>query len=134
MENPKERSESILLIDEDLCTGCLSCKPYCPVSAIFFSCEEGVAGIDKDRCVECRVCIRSQVCPVEAFAREELEWPRIIRAAFSDPRFVHSGTDIAGRGTAEMKTNDVTDNYKTGSGNGDVRCGKDDSEVGRDRR
>jgi hypothetical protein len=43
-----------------------------------------------------------------------LQWPRILRRAFSDPLYVHEGTDVPGRGTEEMKTNDVTGRFSDG--------------------
>jgi hypothetical protein len=48
------------------------------------------------------------VCPTGALTPPELEWPRSLRAAFSDPTVVHAGTGVGGRGTEEIKTNDVT--------------------------
>jgi hypothetical protein len=38
---------------------------------------------------------------------EDLPWPRIARRVFSDPLVEHTSTGIAGRGTEEVKTNDV---------------------------
>jgi len=70
--------------------------------------------IDQDSCVECGVCLRSEVCREGAFMREELPWPRVLRAEFSDPTIPHKKTDIGGRGTAEMKTNDVSGRIKRG--------------------
>ena len=48
------------------------------------------------------------VCPTDAITPEELTWPRLVRRAFSDPQVPHESTGIHGRGTAEVKTNDVT--------------------------
>jgi hypothetical protein len=70
--------------------------------------------IEADECVECGVCARSGICQDGAFVREELVWPRILRAEFSDPTIPHKKTDIAGRGTAEMKTNDVSGRIRRG--------------------
>lgn len=100
-------------IDPELCTACEMCLPYCPMGAIFMS-DEGVAIIDRDKCVECGVCLRSAECPVDAFVQEELSWPRSMRAFFSDPLTVFSETRLAGRGTEEMKTNEVTGRFKSG--------------------
>jgi ferredoxin len=72
------------------------------------------AAIDRDECVECAACFRSKVCPENAIQEETLDWPRILRKAFSDPVYTHKGTDIPGRGTEEMKTNDVTGRFKDG--------------------
>ena len=44
----------------------------------------------------------------------ELEWPRILRYIWSDPMAVFPKTGIAGRGTQEMKTNDVSGRFKDG--------------------
>jgi len=109
-----------MLIDGESCVGCGSCVPYCPVEAIVL--HEGhrnkkqktYAYINPDDCVECSVCVRASVCPTDAIEEQELEWPRILRKAFSDPLYVHQGTDVPGRGTEEMKTNDVTGRYADG--------------------
>jgi hypothetical protein len=45
---------------------------------------------------------------------EDLEWPRIVRQVFSDPLVEHTSTGIHGRGTEEVKTNDVTDRVAVG--------------------
>jgi NAD-dependent dihydropyrimidine dehydrogenase PreA subunit len=99
-------------INPDKCQTCAQCIPFCPVGAIRVS-EKKVA-IEADECVECGVCARSGVCLDGAFIKEELPWPRVLRAEFSDPMIPHKKTDIAGRGTAEMKTNDVTGRVKRG--------------------
>jgi hypothetical protein len=67
-----------------------------------------------DECVECGVCIRAGVCPTNALLQQEIIWPRTIRSNLSDPLIVHKETRIPGRGTEEMKTNDVTGRYKRG--------------------
>jgi hypothetical protein len=54
------------------------------------------------------------VCPTAAFEPDELTWPRVVRRAFSDPRVPHESTGVEGRGTEEVKTNDVTGRVKTG--------------------
>src|SRR5713226_7375724 len=54
------------------------------------------------------------VCPTAAFEPEELVWPRVVRRAFSDPRVPHESTGIEGRGTEEVKTNDITGRVKVG--------------------
>jgi len=99
-------------IDSLKCQKCAKCIPFCPVGAI--SVKEKNVIIDADECVECGVCARSGICEDGAFVREGLVWPRILRAEFSDPTIPHKKTDIAGRGTAEMKTNDVSGRIKRG--------------------
>lgn len=101
-----------MLIDEEACIGCDICVPYCPVEAI--SMEGDIAVIDLDTCVECGTCKRVERCPTDAFYWGEIEYPRSIRKAFSDPAHKHEETGVAGRGTEEMKTNDVTDRIGTG--------------------
>ena len=70
--------------------------------------------IDEDECVECSVCLRSGCCPTEALFQPELVWPRTVRKNFSDPLKIHPETRIPGRGTEEMKTNDVTGRFRRG--------------------
>lgn len=101
-----------MIIDTETCTGCESCVRYCPVEAI--SVKEGHAEIDQDMCVECGVCFRASVCPVDAIVEPELTWPRTLRSLFSNPITVFEETGVAGRGTDEVKSNDVTGRYKRG--------------------
>lgn len=100
-------------IDQELCIGCESCVPVCTVGAIHMG-EDGKAHVDLDACVECGVCVRSEVCPVNAIYMPRLEYPRILRNYFSDPTATHKLTGIPGRGTEEVKTNDVTLRYDWG--------------------
>jgi len=99
-------------IDPELCIACEACLPYCPMGVI--SMKDDMAIIDEDECVDCSVCLKSKVCPVDAFVFEPAPWPRSLRNTFSDPRTEHKETRIAGRGTEEMKTNDVTGRFKRG--------------------
>jgi NAD-dependent dihydropyrimidine dehydrogenase PreA subunit len=101
-----------LKIDPELCIVCEACLPYCPMAAIGI--KGDMATIDVDECVECGVCFRSGVCPVDAFVEEVHEWPRSVRAAFSNPLIVHKETRVPGRGTEEAKTTDVTGRFKRG--------------------
>ena len=41
-------------------------------------------------------------------------WPRNLRAQFSNPSVVHPGTGVPGRGTDEIKSNDVTGRLRGG--------------------
>lgn len=82
--------------------------------------------IDQDECVECGACLRSGACKTGALYQPELQWPRSIRQAFSAVlvgygAFEEAGVHgyrrpdaMGGRGTAEMKTNDVTGRYRDG--------------------
>lgn len=101
------------------------------------------AQIDRDACVECYQCSRGMsqehlnptlvrgirtllgwmrlrfepepdVCPTAAFEPEDLQWPRLVRRAFSDVTATHESTGIHGRGTEEVKTNDVTGRVRRG--------------------
>ncbi|MGI6129795.1 MAG: DUF362 domain-containing protein [bacterium] len=100
-------------IVEELCSGCEMCVPYCPVGAI--KVEDSVY-IDQELCVECGTCLRMANCPTEALEEpaETYEKPRSVRKFFSDAMATHKETLLPGRGTEEVKTNDVTARIKRG--------------------
>ena len=100
-------------VDEDKCTGCLDCIDYCPVGAIKEA-AGGMVSIDEEECVECGCCLRVGACEYEALWQPELDWPRVLRAQFSNPAVPHPSTSVGGRGTEETKTNDVTGRYPRG--------------------
>jgi len=100
------------MIIKEECIGCGSCVPYCPMEAIIL--KEDKAIIDQDECVECNACLRVEVCSMDAIEMPKLEWPRNIRQELSDPSCRHSSTGGPGRGTSEMKTNEVTGRYQRG--------------------
>ena len=102
-----------MLIDRDMCLGCGECRPYCIVGAISIKDEE--AYIDQDECLECGSCLRTKACPVNAIYMPTLEWPRVLREQFSNPVARHPKTKMGGRGTEEVKTNEVT---------GRIQCGQ----------
>lgn len=99
-------------IDPDKCSGCEQCIPYCPVNVIQM--KNDIAEIDYDGCVECSNCLRNADCPTDAIYQDELGWPRSIRRVLSDVLATGTTTDLPGRGTEEMKTNDVTGRFKMG--------------------
>ncbi len=130
-------------IDEYRCVACGNCVSVCPVGAIYIDPAVGRARVNREECVECHACYRGMskehlypplvrairkaaralrfrfdpepdICPTDALTPEVLEWPRIVRRAFSDPQVPHESTGIHGRGTAEVKTNDVTGRVKEG--------------------
>ena len=116
-----------MLIDKEKCIGCEECHPYCPVGAISsVETESGaVSEIDQDECVECGACFeRSGVCPVDAIYMPKLEWPRSLREPFSNPHIKHPSTTGQGRGTEEMKTNDVTGRYGYGMAGVAIEMGR----------
>ncbi|MHA1231112.1 MAG: DUF362 domain-containing protein [Candidatus Helarchaeota archaeon] len=96
-------------LNTDKCIGCGRCVIICPVQAIKIIDKKAV--VDKDLCVECSTCIRSAGCPVNAIKHKRLKWPRLVRNPFSDVIATHRLTGIPGRGTEEMKTNDVTNRF-----------------------
>src|SRR5689334_887622 len=124
-------------INPEKCVACGNCTYVCPMEAIYIDPATNRAKIDADECVECYACYNGlsqehlnptlvravrrvlkwarirfdpepDVCPTAAFEPDELTWPRVVRRAFSDPRVPHESTGIDGRGTEEVKTNDVT--------------------------
>ena len=129
-------------IDKSKCVGCGNCHAICPMGAISLD-TDGKSKVNQDECVECSTCYRvlrnegyptiavrairsilgflhlqylapPDVCPTGALTPPELEYPRSLRAAFSDPTVVHAGTGVGGRGTEEIKTNDVTGRLREG--------------------
>jgi NAD-dependent dihydropyrimidine dehydrogenase PreA subunit len=97
-----------MTINVEKCIKCGFCIPYCPMECI--SEGDDAMVIDNEECVECGACLRNAGCPVDAFESPELGIPRYIRRAFSDPFGKHENTEYkhTGRGTEEIKTNDVT--------------------------
>ncbi len=107
------------------------------MGAIYVDQSLNRAVVDQDECVECYTCFNGMskehlnptvvrtmralfkmmrlrfdpepdVCPTSALEPQELVWPRVVRRAFSDPRVPHESTGVSGRGTEEVKTNDIT--------------------------
>jgi NAD-dependent dihydropyrimidine dehydrogenase PreA subunit len=111
-----------MFIDGDKCIGCESCINWCPMGAIGMAGETAV--IDPAECVECNVCRRVEICPVDAFVQKPLEWPRSVRAIYSDPLNIHKETGLAGRGTEEIKTNDVTGRFRRGQAGVAIEVGR----------
>jgi len=132
-----------MIINQKKCVACGNCIAVCPMSAIYVDTEKNRANINNDACVECGTCFRGMstenlnpfavrtvrkiakifrfrfepepdVCPTGAFEMNELEMPRLIRQIFSDPVVEHKSTGIKGRGTEEVKTNDVRLRVDTG--------------------
>jgi NAD-dependent dihydropyrimidine dehydrogenase PreA subunit len=101
-----------MIIDKEKCTGCGECVKFCTTSAIRVKKKKGE--IDQDKCAECGNCLRVKVCPSDAIFQNQISWPRTIRNIFSDPISVFKETGVTGRGTEEMKTNDVTGRFKKG--------------------
>ncbi len=140
-------------IDPKLCVGCANCVAVCPMEAISVDHTSRRANVDLDECVECHACYRGMsrerlnptavrlvrraaelfrfrfdpepdVCPTSAITSEELTWPRTVRRAFSDVLVTHESTGILGRGTEEVKTNDVTGRLEAGRAGFVVELGR----------
>lgn len=130
-------------INPDKCVACGNCTYVCPMGAISIDPALNRATIHRDECVECYACYNGlsrehlpaplvrtvrkllhlgrvrfdpepDICPTAAFEPEDLQWPRVVRRAFSDPRATHESTGVQGRGTEEVKTNDVTGRVQWG--------------------
>ena len=132
-----------MVINPRKCVACGNCVAVCPMGAIYIDHSINRATINDDACVECGNCFRGMttenlnptivriirgiakifrfrfepepdVCPTAAIEMNELTMPRLIRQIFSDPVIEHSSTGIKGRGTEEVKTNDVSLRVDTG--------------------
>ena len=91
----------------ETCTGCEECLPYCPQGAIFMT-EVACAAVNRDLCVECGVCIDTDICPVSAFEEDPHEM-----ATFKRPfgRLLSKHLDpenVVKESGCDVKTNDVT--------------------------
>jgi ferredoxin len=125
-------------IDSDKCTGCGNCIYYCPMDAIYIgkSNNKKVAIINDEECVECGLCLRMmnleakipilrrEVCPTSAFYQNELTYPRILRETFSNPTLIKEATEVAGRGTEEVKTINVTHRVKDDEAGFNIELGR----------
>ena len=106
--------------DPDKCIACKRCFPYCPMGRIqTFKQHDQIHGriyieIDQEACTDCGVCLRSNVCPVKALYQPEDPWPREVRRILSNPFIEFAGSQVPGRGTEEMKTNDVKGTFLPG--------------------
>lgn len=99
-----------MYVDQEKCVGCGICVVTCPVGAIYI--ENKKAHINDDLCTECVNCLRSGYCRKNALRESELVWPRQVRSQMSNVKTEYKG--VNGRGTEEMKTNDVTGRFKKG--------------------
>src|ERR1700692_3616965 len=130
-------------INPDKCVACGNCTYVCPLAPIYIDPVIRRATINRAECVECYACFNDlsqehlnptfvrtvrklfqlarvrfdpepDVCPTAAFEPDKLAGPRVVRRAFSDPRVPHESTGVEGRGTEEVKTNDVSGRVKVG--------------------
>lgn len=114
-------------VDTSKCVGCGRCRAFCTMNAIgYVRTGHGriCADVDQHECVDCGVCFRAGVCPVNALYEPLPEWPRSVRGTFSNPLVEHKETRVPGRGTEEMKTNDVTGRFKLGQAGMAVEMGR----------
>jgi hypothetical protein len=105
------------MINSEKCTGCKQCIKYCTVDAIDFDAASKKCVIDKKRCTECYVCFRQSICTFEAIEAPPIpedDFLRQFQHVISDPVENHGVTGVTGRGTEEVKTNDVTGRVKKG--------------------
>lgn len=97
------------IINKEICNGCRICNKFCTVDAIYYSADEKKCYVDQDRCTECYVCLRQKVCPRGAIQPIELDsFYKQFQHVISDPVETHGVTGVSGRGTEEVKTNDVS--------------------------
>jgi len=103
-----------------LCVACGKCTYYCPTGAIKLG---KTAMVDQELCLECSTCVRAE-CPVDAIRQPDLKPPRLLRKLFSDPLATFEETGVPGRGTEEMKTNDVTEIIGFGEAGWGIELGR----------
>ncbi|MEO7169984.1 MAG: 4Fe-4S dicluster domain-containing protein [Sphingomonas sp.] len=130
-------------ISEEKCVGCGNCTYACTMGAIYIDPKTRKATVNSDECVECYACYNGlskehlppktvrftrrmmsrlwlrfepdpDICPTDALVPDELSWPRVVRRAFSDPRVPHESTGVTGRGTEEVKTNEISNRIAVG--------------------
>ncbi|MEM2158455.1 MAG: 4Fe-4S dicluster domain-containing protein [Sulfolobales archaeon] len=104
----------MVIINHEKCIGCGICLSYCPRGAIKLDPKTSKAYVLDNECTECGSCLRVVICPrdaIEPFIKNEA---KAVSAYFSDPFTVHKATGRKGRGTEEMKTNDVTGRFRRG--------------------
>jgi len=98
---------------EDKCIGCRTCQKYCSVDAIKY--KDKKCYIEPGECVDCYVCLRQHVCPKDAIVPTELDtFYEQFMHVMSDPVENHGVTGVTGRGTEEVKTNDVSGRVRKG--------------------
>lgn len=100
-------------IDRQSCSDCAICIPFCPAKAVTQG-KSGQVEVQEDLCFECGVCLRSVPCPTKSFIPSDDTYGRRLRAFFSNPYLPHDKTLVPGRGTEEVKTNDVTNRIQDG--------------------
>jgi hypothetical protein len=83
-----------------------------------------VSEVDLDECVECGNCLRSAHCPTDAIYQQELVYPRTVRSLMSDVLTIAEESQISGRGTEEMKTNEVTGRFRLGEAGVAIEVGR----------
>jgi Pyruvate/2-oxoacid:ferredoxin oxidoreductase delta subunit len=116
--------------DKDKCIGCKRCFPYCPMGRIqTFHKHDDIPGrvyieIDQDKCTDCGMCVRANITPVKALQQPVEDWPREIRGILSNPLIEFKGSQVPGRGTEEMKTNDVKGSFLPGEVGVGVELGR----------
>ena len=130
-------------INPDKCVACGNCTYVCPMGAIYIDPVDQARDREPDRMRRVLRLLQrpepgasesddgaddAQGLPVDAPALRsgagrlpdgriragELTWPRVVRRAFSDPRVPHESTGVEGRGTEEVKTNDISGRVKVG--------------------
>jgi Fe-S-cluster-containing hydrogenase component 2 len=100
-------------INQEKCIGCKICMTYCTVDAIHHNGKK--CYVDLDECVECYICLRQKVCPKGAIEPAPLDtFYKEFKHLMSDPVENHPVTGVTGRGTEEVKTNDVSGRVRRG--------------------
>ena len=100
---------------KDKCVGCKTCQKFCSVDAIKYDAASKKCYIKPNECVDCYVCLRKHICPRDAIAPTELDtFYKQFAHVMSDPVENHGVTGVTGRGTEEVKMNDVSGRVRKG--------------------
>jgi ferredoxin len=107
-----------MTIDPGICRGCRECEPVCTTGALKWDEERLVCFIDDEVCVNCFNCYRNAPCrggvAIIPPNVDIMDKKTRLSMDLSNPLTEHPLTLMAGRGTEECKTNEITGRIRYG--------------------